>query len=88
MGMTTANEQQLRQALAQQVKHSEVQDRVIRDLSQRLGAAGAVLKEIGKAAKGRRTDESARREIIKILHKFEAAPGRGAGQGKKRGGDV
>ncbi|CAL9966047.1 hypothetical protein VPHD148_0102 [Vibrio phage D148] len=80
---TVATEDQLRESLRLNVQQTDMQNRVIRDMSKRLGSAGALIDGIGKIANGRYNDANCRKEILKLLAKFEAEPGRGSGAAKR-----
>lgn len=81
---TLATEDQLRESLRLNVQQSDMQNRVIRDMSIRLGASGALIENIGKIAKGRYNDANCRKEILKLLAKFETESGRGTKEPAKR----
>lgn len=84
MTLTKANEEQLRESLRLNVQQTDMQNRVIQDLGKRLGSAGALIDGIDKIAKGKYNDTNCRKEILKLLKKFESGPGRGS-SGNKRG---
>lgn len=81
---TLATEDQLRESLRLNVQQADMQNRVIRDMSKRLGASGALIEGISKIAKGRYNDANCRKEILKLLAKFESEPGRGSKESGKR----
>lgn len=79
MSRVTANEDQLKKSLELNIKQTHMQNVVIEDLSKKIGSAGLALEAITRAAHSpKRTDESSRKEIIKILAKFNATVAKGA----------
>lgn len=81
MGRTTANEDQLRQGMKTLVDQANMQTIVIKDLSSQLGKAGKLIEDITRATHSpKRTDESARKEIKKLLSKFNSDGARGRGE--------